>query len=116
MFTFSLLRGDEFLKYSRLSRGLEATQSKIAEKKNDFKYETVSYKFHFPGTDLVEWQLRVAAGEQLPLSQDQIIRNGHAVECRIYAEEPRAGFLPRAGTLHRLTQPTPEEFVRVSDI
>ncbi|XP_026726113.1 methylcrotonoyl-CoA carboxylase subunit alpha, mitochondrial [Trichoplusia ni] len=65
------------------------------------------------GTDLVEWQLRVAAGEQLPLSQDQIIRNGHAVECRIYAEEPRAGFLPRAGTLHRLTQPTPEEFVRV---
>ncbi|KAF9814229.1 hypothetical protein SFRURICE_019504 [Spodoptera frugiperda] len=65
------------------------------------------------GTDLVEWQLRVAAGEQLPLSQDQIIRRGHAVECRIYAEEPRAGFLPRAGTLHRLTQPIPEEFVRV---
>ncbi|XP_022823307.1 methylcrotonoyl-CoA carboxylase subunit alpha, mitochondrial [Spodoptera litura] len=65
------------------------------------------------GTDLVEWQLRVAAGEQLPLSQEQIIRRGHAVECRIYAEEPRAGFLPRAGTLHRLTQPIPEEFVRV---
>lgn len=65
------------------------------------------------GTDLVEWQLRVAAGEQLPLSQDEIVRRGHAVECRIYAEEPRAGFLPRAGTLHRLTQPIPEEFVRV---
>nr|XP_049697766.1 methylcrotonoyl-CoA carboxylase subunit alpha, mitochondrial [Helicoverpa armigera] len=65
------------------------------------------------GTDLVEWQLRVAAGEQLPLSQEEIIRRGHAVECRIYAEEPNAGFLPRAGTLHRLTQPVPEEFVRV---
>ncbi|CAG4923342.1 unnamed protein product [Colias eurytheme] len=65
------------------------------------------------GTDLVEWQLRVASGESLPLTQDDIIRRGHAVECRIYAEEPRAGFLPRAGTLHRLTQPTVEENVRV---
>ncbi|XP_038209344.1 methylcrotonoyl-CoA carboxylase subunit alpha, mitochondrial [Zerene cesonia] len=65
------------------------------------------------GTDLVEWQLRVASGEPLPLTQDDIIRRGHAVECRIYAEEPRAGFLPRAGTLHRLTQPTVEDNVRV---
>ncbi|KAJ2946343.1 hypothetical protein O0L34_g12380 [Tuta absoluta] len=65
------------------------------------------------GTDLVEWQLRVASGEPLPLSQGEIIRRGHAVECRIYAEEPRAGFLPRAGTLHRLTQPLPEQNVRV---
>ncbi|CAH0722651.1 unnamed protein product, partial [Brenthis ino] len=65
------------------------------------------------GTDLVEWQLRVAAGEPLPMTQDQITRRGHAVECRIYAEEPRAGFLPRAGTLHRLRQPKPEENVRV---
>ncbi|XP_046971234.1 methylcrotonoyl-CoA carboxylase subunit alpha, mitochondrial [Vanessa cardui] len=65
------------------------------------------------GTDLVEWQLRIAAGEPLPVTQEDIVRRGHAVECRIYAEEPRAGFLPRAGTLHRLTQPTPEENVRV---
>ncbi|XP_068628286.1 methylcrotonoyl-CoA carboxylase subunit alpha, mitochondrial [Battus philenor] len=65
------------------------------------------------GTDLVEWQLRVAAGEPLPVTQEDIVRRGHAVECRIYAEEPRAGFLPRAGTLHRLIQPSPEEFVRV---
>ncbi|KOB75737.1 Methylcrotonoyl-coenzyme A carboxylase 1 alpha, partial [Operophtera brumata] len=64
-------------------------------------------------TDLVEWQLRVAAGEPLPVTQEQVVRRGHAVECRIYAEEPRAGFLPRAGTLHRLTQPLPEEFVRL---
>ncbi|XP_047539548.1 methylcrotonoyl-CoA carboxylase subunit alpha, mitochondrial isoform X2 [Vanessa atalanta] len=65
------------------------------------------------GTDLVEWQLRIAAGEPLPVTQEDIVRRGHAVECRIYAEEPRAGFLPRAGTLHRLTQPTTEENVRV---
>ncbi|XP_041974200.1 methylcrotonoyl-CoA carboxylase subunit alpha, mitochondrial [Aricia agestis] len=65
------------------------------------------------GTDLVEWQLRVAAGEPLPLSQEEIIRRGHAVECRIYAEEPDAGFLPRAGMLNRLVQPAPEEHVRV---
>ncbi|XP_034841163.1 methylcrotonoyl-CoA carboxylase subunit alpha, mitochondrial [Maniola hyperantus] len=65
------------------------------------------------GTDLVEWQLRIAAGEPLPVTQDEIVRRGHAFECRIYAEEPGAGFLPRAGTLHRLTQPTPEEYVRV---
>ncbi|KAG6462094.1 hypothetical protein O3G_MSEX013049 [Manduca sexta] len=65
------------------------------------------------GTDLVEWQLRVASGEPLPVTQEDIVRRGHAVECRIYAEEPGAGFLPRAGTLHRLTQPLPEEFVRV---
>lgn len=57
------------------------------------------------GTDLVEWQLRVASGEPLPVSQEEIIRRGHAFECRVYAEEPRAGFLPRAGTLHRLKQP-----------
>lgn len=62
----------------------------------------------------MEWQLRVAAGEPLPLTQEEIIRRGHAVECRIYAEEPGAGFLPRAGTLHRLTQPTKEGHVRVS--
>nr|XP_032512715.1 methylcrotonoyl-CoA carboxylase subunit alpha, mitochondrial [Danaus plexippus plexippus] len=68
---------------------------------------------HHKGTDLVEWQLRIAAGKPLPVSQEDIVRRGHAVECRIYAEEPRAGFLPRAGTLHRLTQPTPEENVRV---
>lgn len=48
------------------------------------------------------------------MTQDQITRRGHAVECRIYAEEPRAGFLPRAGTLHRLRQPTSEKNVRVS--
>src|SRR6201986_999007 len=48
------------------------------------------------GIDLVEWQLRVAFGEKLPLSQDQIRMNGHAVEGRVYAENPHKNFLPSA--------------------
>lgn len=65
------------------------------------------------GTDLVEWQIRIAAGEPLPVTQEQIVRRGHAFEARIYAEDPRGGFLPGAGPLHHLTTPTPNENVRV---
>uniref|UniRef100_A0A1A9VMC1 Methylcrotonoyl-CoA carboxylase subunit alpha, mitochondrial n=1 Tax=Glossina austeni TaxID=7395 RepID=A0A1A9VMC1_GLOAU len=65
------------------------------------------------GTDLVEWQIRIAAGEPLPLSQQQITRKGHAFEARIYAENPRGGFLPGAGPLHYLATPQPNELVRV---
>ncbi|OIN12364.1 biotin carboxylase N-terminal domain-containing protein [Oceanisphaera psychrotolerans] len=55
--------------------------------------------------DLVEWQLRVAAGEPLPLTQEQVKIRGHAVEARVYAEDPEHDFLPAAGTLHHLHEP-----------
>ncbi len=53
------------------------------------------------GTDLVAWQLSVAAGEPLPLSQDQITITGHAIEVRLYAEDPRQNFMPQTGHIKR---------------
>ena len=52
------------------------------------------------GLDLVEWQLRVASGEPLPLQQEQLRIHGHAIEARICAENPDNNFLPATGTLH----------------
>jgi 3-methylcrotonyl-CoA carboxylase alpha subunit len=57
------------------------------------------------GLDLVEWQFRIAAGEKLPLTQDRVPLQGHAVEARIYAEDPARGFLPSTGTLLALRFP-----------
>ncbi len=57
------------------------------------------------GLDLVRWQLLVAAGEPLPLTQDQIRHDGHAIECRLYAEDADHGFLPAVGKVERLELP-----------
>ena len=65
------------------------------------------------GLDLVEWQLRVASGEPLPLTQEQIAIRGHAIEARIYAEDPDKGFLPSTGRLVHLVPPAESLSVRV---
>jgi 3-methylcrotonyl-CoA carboxylase alpha subunit len=65
------------------------------------------------GLDLVEWQLRVADGQPLPLRQDQLTIAGHALEARIYAEDPDKGFLPSTGRLLHLASPQESEHVRV---
>lgn len=71
------------------------------------------------GTDLVEWQLRVAAGEPLPLAQDDLQIKGHAIEARICAENPDNQFLPATGTLLAYRKPVHEAFqvasVRIDD-
>jgi 3-methylcrotonyl-CoA carboxylase alpha subunit len=65
------------------------------------------------GFDLVEWQLRVAAGEPLPATQEEIRARGHAIEARVYAEDPAAGFLPATGELLHLCFPENAEGLRV---
>jgi 3-methylcrotonyl-CoA carboxylase alpha subunit len=64
------------------------------------------------GLDLVEWQLRVASGQKLPLAQDQLRIHGHAIEARICAENPDNNFLPATGTLHVYAKPDATSFER----
>jgi 3-methylcrotonyl-CoA carboxylase alpha subunit len=63
------------------------------------------------GTDLVEWQLRVASGEPMPKTQQELTINGHSIEARIYAENPEKGFLPSIGTLMHVRTPQAVSFL-----
>ncbi|XP_045358788.1 methylcrotonoyl-CoA carboxylase subunit alpha, mitochondrial isoform X3 [Leopardus geoffroyi] len=65
------------------------------------------------GTDLVEWQLKIAAGEKIPLSQEEITLQGHAFEARIYAEDPDNNFMPGAGPLVHLYTPQADLCTRI---
>ncbi|WP_158885540.1 biotin carboxylase N-terminal domain-containing protein [Rhodanobacter sp. L36] len=65
------------------------------------------------GLDLVEWQLRIAHGEALPLAQDQVHARGHAIEVRLYAEDPDQNFLPGSGKLQTLRLPSRSAHVRL---
>ena len=65
------------------------------------------------GIDLVEWQLRVAFGEKLPLAQDEIRLNGHAFEARVYAENPNKNFMPSVGRIRTWRMPEPSNGLRI---
>jgi len=65
------------------------------------------------GIDLVEWQLRVAFGEKLPLAQDQIRLNGHAIEARVYAENPHRNFMPSVGRIRTWRMPEAADGLRI---
>ncbi len=67
------------------------------------------------GHDLVEWQLRVAAGQALPVTQEHLRIRGHAIEARVYAENPDKGFLPAIGRLSHMGMPAAVEFRRNAD-
>ncbi len=66
------------------------------------------------GLDLVEWQIRVARGEKLPISQEEVQMNGHAMEVRVYAEDALNNFTPDIGTLHRYKKPV-ADYIRIDD-
>ncbi len=60
------------------------------------------------GVDLVELQVRIAAGEKLPIAQDDVVMTGHAIEARVYAEDPARDFLPTGGDVIEVIEPVTE--------